>query len=279
MPRHSFKKLSARNLTEFVEVVEWLQSAHDGPLWYRGCGRLQFELSPSLFRHGNSRTKADLIRLEKDLINRFEERSETFNISRNTHNSHWALLFLMQHYRVPTRLLDWTENPLVALYFALSSAHQERVSHDVDHYPGSACVWVLRPDQWNEAVRRKRGGDRRIFAHREREVSVYEPTSESPSWADDIELNPVAIFGVHNSPRIIAQKGVFTVFGGGPSSMEMCHKVNTLDPNLLVRIEIDRRAIHALRHSILNHGITESMVFPDLEGLAMELRRTFGFDQ
>src|SRR5690606_36926394 len=52
----------------------------------------------------------------------------------------WEWLFLMQHYGVPTRLLDWTDSPLVALFFAV---------YNVDRDDRDASLWVLLPAALN----------------------------------------------------------------------------------------------------------------------------------
>ena len=53
-------------------------------------------------------------------------------------------MFFMQHYGVPTRLLDWTENPFVAIYFALVSMEDIK---NVD-----AAIWMCDPVAWNRAA-------------------------------------------------------------------------------------------------------------------------------
>ncbi len=55
----------------------------------------------------------------------------------------WEWYFLMQHYGAPTRLLDWTGNPLVALYFAI-------VDQEVHGKNRDAAVWVFDPWEWNK---------------------------------------------------------------------------------------------------------------------------------
>ena len=60
------------------------------------------------------------MRLEKLLLARFQQRSIPFH-SRSLADS-WEWLFFMQHYGVPTRLLDWSESPLMALFFAVTLA-------------------------------------------------------------------------------------------------------------------------------------------------------------
>ena len=56
----------------------------------------------------------------------------------------WEWYFLMQHYGVPTRLLDWTENPLIAIYFAVEGHKADR----------DAAVWALDPTWLNRKLRR-----------------------------------------------------------------------------------------------------------------------------
>ena len=104
----------------FVSIVEGLRGTRKGPLWYRGCGKVSHELKPSLYRHKGSKTIEDFMALEKRLLSRFRERSIPFHAVLMT--DPWEWLFLMQHYGVPTRLLDWSESPLMALFFAVTSA-------------------------------------------------------------------------------------------------------------------------------------------------------------
>ena len=49
------------------------------------------------------------------------------------------LLFFMQHYSVPTRLLDWTMNPFIALYFGVAGAEFD---DDTGEYKEDAAVWI-----------------------------------------------------------------------------------------------------------------------------------------
>ena len=59
------------------------------------------------------------------LIKRFKQNA--FQFLDLVPKDEWEWIFLMQHYRVPTRLLDWTESPLIGLYFAVSDKAVKRV--------------------------------------------------------------------------------------------------------------------------------------------------------
>ena len=59
--------------------------------------------------------------------------------------------------------------------------------------------------------------------------------------------------------------------------MEKMYVENIFPKDSLVRITLNRLSIDGMRNSLLRHGITESAVYPDLEGFALEIKRSFGF--
>ncbi len=111
----------ATSFTELVTVVDTLQSRVDHSLWYRGCGKANHRLEPGLYRHKTKKKIAELSSREQEVMTRFRQRSIPFH-DRSLIDD-WDALFIMQHYGTPTRLLDWTENPLMGLYFAVMSPH------------------------------------------------------------------------------------------------------------------------------------------------------------
>ena len=60
--------------------------------------------------------------------------------------------------------------------------------------------------------------------------------------------------------------------------METVFNLDAFPVRCLVKVTFLKSVISPLRTSLLNHGVTESVVFPDLEGLARETRRVFGFE-
>jgi hypothetical protein len=71
---------------------------------------------------------------------------------------------------------------------------------------------------------------------------------------------------------------VFTIFGRDTKPMETVFNLDEFPERCLVKVVFLRSVIAPLRRSLLSHGVTESVVFPDLEGLARETRRVFGFE-
>ena len=261
-----------RSLPEYLQLVEDSQENAAQSLWYRGCGSANFELLPSLYRHQQLKTPDELADLERQLKTRFRQRSIPYNSRPLTDD--WDTLFFMQHNGVPTRLLDWTENPLIALHFALMGASKTPTSSGKQAFQSNAAVWLLDPVAWNRYALGHLSFEGGVLTPDDEAIKSYRPTPKFTGMHNQ----PVALYGAHNSARIVAQQGVFTIFGRDTKPMEQVFKIDKFPAQCLIKITVQKLLIPKLRKSLLNHGITESVVFPDLEGLAREIKRVFGFE-
>jgi hypothetical protein len=261
-----------KSFTEFVKLVEDIQGSTTDPVWYRGSGRSDYHLLPSLYRHKTMKKADQLSKLEAQLMTRFRQRSIPFHD--RSLSDDWDALFFMQHYGAPTRLLDWTENPVIALYFAVMSAPFDVNQSGKLTFISDAAIWILDPIAWNKKSLSHQTYDGGVLTPGDDALKGYKP---SPSFSGMFN-HPVALYGAHNSSRIVAQRGVFTIFGQNTEPMEVVFDKQSFPANCLIKVVLKKDAMLAFRTSILNHGVTESVVFPDLEGLAREIRRTFGFE-
>ena len=255
-------------LKEFGDALEVLLALPSESRWYRGIGDVSYELKPTLFRHPDIAILKPL-ELEQRLIVRFRQRSIPYLSQRI--DDDWELLFLMQHHGVPTRFLDWTENPYIALYFALSSCKKDPATGT---YP-DCCVWSLDPIAWNRAVL-----DHITFLGGVLVTSDDQISGHKPGIKDTVfSKKPVAMHGSYNSPRIVAQRGTFTVFGSDILPMETV-KANTppITDDVLSKLEIPGAYVTPMLKSLAAIGYTDSVVYPDLDGLAREIKRTYGFE-
>ena len=87
------------------------------------------------------------------------------------------------------------------------------------------------------------------------------------------------MYGSYNSPRIVAQRGTFMVFGSDLHPMETV-KVNTptITDVVLSKLTIPGDKVAAVLRALTSIGYTDSVIFPDLDGLAREIKRGFGFE-
>ncbi|HEV8583021.1 MAG TPA: FRG domain-containing protein [Thermoanaerobaculia bacterium] len=252
------------SLAAFVEaveqtVVEWTPKGASWYLqpWFRGHGDVTWTLTPGWYRLAGYITGigAEYYN-EETLLETFKLRAPTY--LERLPASNWEWLFLMQHYGLRTRLLDWTESSLIALYFALR-----------DHTGAAdAAVWMLNP-WW---LNRETFGDYVLFPADDPRAGDHAPLWGGHKLKGRL---PIAITPSHGSQRIAAQRGVFTIHGTEPDALDRLALRRGKDRPNLRRLVIPKARVPAMRRELSISGISESLIFPELSGLCREIKRDF----
>jgi hypothetical protein len=249
--------IEANGISALVSCVLNIASSLPGGrfLWFRGLNKSHYPLIPKLMRFGKSGEA--VLERERRLLTRFRQRSLAFWPAGYPQDD-WEHLFAMQHFGIPTRLLDWSENLFVAAHFAIATANSE---------DATPTVWCVDPVAWNQAMPglSEYGDSIHVLTTADEEAESYRPLTNKRRGK-----SPVALFGTHNSNRIVAQRGTFIVWGNEPRSMEDFSGENDAT---LWKFEI-RGETTELAYSLRALGFGETMIFPELTSLAEELTRT-----
>ena len=123
-----------RTLSDALGVIDEVYRAFPNQPWWRGQGVAK-PLIPSVYR---DTSRGDLY--EVSIASKFAQRAPPRHRNCPAKGDLAAWLFLMQHYRLPTRLLDWTEGPLIALFFAVE---------EEEHARADGVWWALDPFAMN----------------------------------------------------------------------------------------------------------------------------------
>jgi len=246
MPR----SIRITSLESYVSTVEslWRQWSRDrsAVIWFRGHADADWTLTPGFYRPIR---RPDEDRYRHDFIHRAMPFLDEVTAPPT---SDWDWYFLMQHYGLPTRLLDWTASSLVALYFAV----HDRLC------VANGAVWMLQPSLLNRLAI---------------DSGLVPPPSHAlaanylaPLWTTAgtrLPDYPIAIDPPCNSKRIAAQRGKFTVHGYRVAAIEKSRKRRSA----LQRLVIPSNNKHQIRRQLQMAGITESVIFPGLSGLGAEI--------
>lgn len=175
------------SIQSLLEALDQDNAGYNGAIWYRGQASAEWALTPGYLRLTTPPSEATLLKRFKQSAAMLIEMAPRVTFD-------W--LFLMQHYGVPTRLLDWSESPLVGLYFAVESMNDD------------GALWLLRPSELNKNAHiNNRDEDGYIPSFEDEELQSY--SVESLGQNRRIQLLPVATIATRNNPRIQAQLGVF----------------------------------------------------------------------
>jgi len=236
--------------TNFLSKVKDAKDKLGKPeiLWYRGQWNKSYYLLPSLLRFKNGLDK------EKYLYSSFRKFSDRILKRRE---SEWETLFDMQHYGIPTRLLDWTESFGIALFFAAYYNEYNKTSED-------AAIYLMNPVKLN-----LRSGVKNIYRLPDEEekfsyTKIY--------WNHDpfSAKAPIAIEPIFINDRMFAQRGVFTVHD------DSIEPIEDMYPNEIKKIALPQNTILAALEFLELANINHYSVYPDFAGIAGHLSRSSG---
>ncbi|HSR70176.1 MAG TPA: FRG domain-containing protein [Acidobacteriota bacterium] len=245
-----------------------------GRPWFRGHERPNWQLVPSILRNGNQQH-------EFPLTKRFRLLAPGFGVELDTNRlDQW--LFLMQHHRAPTRLLDWSESLNTALFFACLDWITSR---DIAQCSDGA-VFALNPIFLNEQVLgisefpvtwvQGRVLQTIKFAFGTQNEVVLGPNGAPVRPPITFLQWPVAVFPSTVHGRMRAQKACFTLHGADHRDLRTIFAENGWSAaNILVEYKISRDRKPELADDLSVAGTTYSTIFPDLEGLGSDLAFQF----
>lgn len=250
-----------------------------GEFWFRGQPDYEHKLIPALFRE-----QYDEAGMYGEFIRRFPEHS-------NNHRDIFEWLTLMQHYGLPTRLLDWTTNLRVALFFCCN-----------DEKDKDGAIFVFKPhsqtivtsasspasffDKLFELLTRSKSKE--DFYIRFKPV-MYEiqQSSRINFDLDNIEddIFPIPSFFTyypykppHKNPRIIKQHGCFTFHDGKFfDGKEFIPMSKIEEKEGLFKITIAANYKKSLLEELKLLGITEATLFPEMEYQAKQIKELYKY--
>lgn len=244
------EKIVVNSYEEIYSIVSVIRSNffNSNEIWFRGQGDSSFFLKPSLLRLENG------IKRERELLIEYKRLAAGINISRD---NDWETVIDMQHYGVPTRLLDWTSNLGTALYFALASSVENK----------SMALFLLNPIKLN---RLSYIDEIPIFPYNTQKLSYIKNYINKEG---KIGKYPIAAKSSYFNNRVKAQSGMFTIHGDEEYGVELDIVAESLEKdNVIYKIEISQKAIESIRKYFEISGINDYTIFPDIEGIARYLR-------
>ncbi len=226
-------------ISSFIEYLSYVEKNYSRDHIFRGLNNLNYSLIPKIGRDAYvAKCNPDLIvdelqDMEEQIMHDFIKMSIPHMDLRNI--SAWDQWTIGQHHGLPTRFLDWTENPLIAAYFATENSNDNDVA-----------VYVVNKTQFNSNM--------------DEDLDVF-----SLSDQDDVVLYSPSY--IH--PRIIAQKGVFTVHKNPTIPLDQT-KIN--DEFCSVdKLIIPKTVVSDFVDDLDWLGINRSFIYPGLDGLAYHL--------
>jgi len=274
-----FKEIKLTEINNVAKFVSEIEKIYDNntekkEIFFRGHSNINYNAIPSIFR--NEYYYNNEYEMYRDLILQCSDYFEKLN-------TRFDILSFMQHYGLPTRLLDVTTNALIALYFAcentkgMGEVEVFIVDKESVKYPNDAEIKVLscipmfedkdKTKIYNYCVS---NNNEEIFQDFVTEVSIEKKISES-KIKDTLTRNFFVIPKMDNA-RITRQKGAFVLFGISEEYNKIKGICKYKSKEILYIKSGKKKNILKNLHRI---GIDKSFVYPEIDDVASYLKEKY----
>lgn len=287
---------TVHDFEEYLNIVK--NEIDKTKCYYRGQGKRVvdgYHLCPSIARYDHliSISQAKLIDIERRVLATFS--NHVIGHVNHIPRDDWEMLALAQHHGLPTRFMDWTTNPLVALYFATRETEKDKDGNLLD-----SAVYVLVQDPVKYSNLKAQRLEKPVPDEPEKtstslnaddsedpysrygldvdttqtemedqpENTPKEEKKEKPALSES-RFNPFEITAnviyepPHVSPRIRAQDGVL---------LACFNPLKQLEEKDYLEILIKAEAHDAIKERLDLYGVFDKQLFPDLDGMAKWLK-------
>jgi len=235
---------------------------HRSSYLYRGMPDVAFHLKTSLSRN----CKDVAFNIEKSILRNFTKYASIEDPGLTS--SVWRQLIIGQHHGLPTRLLDWTYSPLIALHFATSGESLSQMEEN------DCVVWAIDIEEINSLLPRE-------YGKKLQEESSYLFTVEMldklvqclEQYDTDMkDRSMVLIEPPSIDQRIINQYSYFSIV---PRDVESIETFLSLNTNNTIKYVIDKSLKWRIRDMLDQLNVNERIVFPGLDGLTAWIKRHY----
>lgn len=257
-------------INSFEEYLRFIKSYYEKSgkeLWYRGHWSNTWDLKPNLYRNAKMITrhkdeitilkynfvnfKNEFLKLKEEILNK-----HLFDISRL---NDFHIMIIAQHYGLLTPTLDWTTDPLIALFFALDGN-----THEDEEFP---VIYILKPGFSNEYSNLYYSDNNNRIT---KPICIDDYGDLFNKLTDDLNDTPanhvpIAIFSERDfSHRICRQSGKFTLHGAvGPLNYAW-NDITIENEKFVDGIKINIKAIEEIKKYLSVLNINKQTIYRDI---------------
>lgn len=246
------REIVIKSINDLIDEIKKLKEKYGKqPIWFRGQEDSKWNLVPSIQRSSIYEKESYITHDFYIYVNQIED-------SMPDKSNYAAWMSLMQHYGLPTRILDWSSSPLVACYFALEKNRES--SND-------ACIWVLIPRRVNK---KEEFGE---YVYPIDDYTVQQMLL--PAFDLNIKLEEkykdkiIACHSVEKNLRMYSQQSSFTVHNSRKRLEDIC------DSETLYKLILPSNCKEDIYNSVNILGISTSFIYPDMEHVSKDIIKKY----